>query len=156
MFEVHYETDEFARLQVPYQNKSERFILGQRNFLKQYYHIYISRLSHISESLRASATRKWGDKVPVIRLCDLREEKPERCIAIGTLVKQQALKPTIFHELTAENRLRAQSTKATFWDSSDRMFLEDDLNRIELVGKISIASLVTGVVAAVLGELAFV
>ena len=45
-----------------YENQSERFLFkaGQRNFTRQYSHIYSVRLMAMRKMLAAAARRKWG------------------------------------------------------------------------------------------------
>lgn len=46
-----------------YENQSERFLFkpGQRNFTRQYSHIYSVRLMAMRKMLAAAARRKWGE-----------------------------------------------------------------------------------------------
>lgn len=86
------------------------------------------------------------------KLADLREDDNDKCILVGTLYKQQKLKPSILREISDENHVAPQPL-TVFHDNSDKVILEDGLNRIVLTGKIDASKLVTGVVSALLGEL---
>ena len=84
---------------------------------------------------------------------DLREENPEHCVLIGTLFKHQSLKPSILRDISEECQLAPQPIRDNCVDEADKLILEDELQRITLIGKVDVHSLVTGVVCAVLGKL---
>ena len=92
-----------------------------------------------------------GNKYPIKKLFELKEDHHEKCIVIGTLFKHQELKPSILKEISEENQLVPQPPRYHFTDENDVLVLEDALQRIRLVNKIDIQGLVTGVVCAVLG-----
>ena len=52
--------DVIERLSCSYENKSERFMLKERNFDRQYAHIYAVRLMEMRKTVAVSARRKWG------------------------------------------------------------------------------------------------
>ena len=56
-----------TRLESEYTNESERFVLSQRNFQRQYAHIYAARLWALRPKLQDAAQRQWGSEVPVCR-----------------------------------------------------------------------------------------
>lgn len=43
-----------------YSNESERFVLKERNFARQYAQIYAVRIMAMRKKLAAAARRKWG------------------------------------------------------------------------------------------------
>lgn len=43
-----------------YSNESERFLLKERNFTRQYAQIYAARIMAMRKKLAAAARRKWG------------------------------------------------------------------------------------------------
>lgn len=141
----------FARYVADYENNSQKFVLHKKEFIKQYFGVYTSRLAKVAEPLTKAATEKWGATVPVKKLADLREEDSDKCILVGTLYKQQKLKPSILREISDENHVPPQPT-TIFHDESDRVILEDGLNRIALTGKMDAKKVVTGIVCALLGE----
>lgn len=85
-------------------------------------------------------------------MADLREDNPEKCVLIGTLFKHQPLKPSILREISEETQLTPQPARDNYVDDSDKLILEDELQRIRLLGKIDVHTIVTGVVCAVLGK----
>lgn len=141
----------FERHVADYENHSGKFLLPKKEFIKQFYGVYTSRLAKISGTVTKLAIEKWGPDVPVKKLADLREEDSDKCILVGTLYKQQKLKPSILREITDENHVIPQPT-TVYFDESDKLILEDGLNRIALTGKIETSKMVTGVVCALLGE----
>lgn len=94
-----------------------------------------------------------GDKYKVKTTGDLREDNPEKCILIGTLYKDQALKPSILREISEEAQLAPQPIKENFAQESDKLVLEDELQRIRIWGKLEPQYFVTGIVCAVLGKI---
>lgn len=73
------------------------------------------------------------------------------CIVIGTLFKDQQLKPSILKEVSEENQLIPQPHRTHFTDDSDVLFLEDEQQRIELFQVLNVHNLVTGIPCALLG-----
>jgi hypothetical protein len=57
------ELDVIERYSCSYQNKSERFLLKEKNFNRQYSHIYAVRLMEMRDRLKKAAERKWGEHV---------------------------------------------------------------------------------------------
>jgi len=57
----------FDRLQSVYVNKSERFMLPQRDFQRQYAHIYAARLWALRPMLQTAAQQQFGATVPMCR-----------------------------------------------------------------------------------------
>ncbi|PZC84273.1 hypothetical protein B5X24_HaOG205468 [Helicoverpa armigera] len=95
--------------------------------------------------------RKWSDRHKILKLCELRD-KGTTCIIIGTLFKFQELKPSILKELSDQLEIIPQAPRTHFVHESDSLVLEDELQRIKLVGDcIDVHEVVTGVVCALLG-----
>ncbi len=53
----------FARCSAEYENHSERFKITERNFQRQYAHLYASRLLTLWSKLKEAAKLKWGKKI---------------------------------------------------------------------------------------------
>lgn len=93
-----------------------------------------------------------GDKYPIKKLYELREETPDKCVLIGTLFKHQVLKPSILRDISEENQLAPQPPRFRFVDETDTLVLEDERQRIRLIGSMDVHQFVTGIVCAILGE----
>lgn len=84
-------------------------------------------------------------------MADLREDIPETCVLIGTLFKHQSLKPSILRDISEVTQLAPQPVRENFVDDADKLILEDELQRIRLLGKMDVHTMVTGIVCAILG-----
>lgn len=85
-------------------------------------------------------------------MADLREDNPEKCVIIGTTFVNQKLKPSILRDISEETQLTPQPIRQNFVDESDTLILEDEVQRIQLLGDFPVSQYVTGIVMAVLGE----
>lgn len=81
----------------------------------------------------------------------MREDDPEKCIILGTTFVHQHLKPSILREISEETQLAPQPLRTHFVDESDTLILEDEVQRIQLLGDVPVHKFVTGIVMAVLG-----
>ncbi|XP_046852136.1 DNA polymerase delta subunit 2-like isoform X2 [Xenia sp. Carnegie-2017] len=136
------------RLECSYSNKSERFLLKKRDFNRQYAHIYSVRLMEMRKVAALAARRKW-DAVSIRKTVELKVG--ERCCLIGTLYKKMELKPSILKELSIENNVIPQPLREKYISENDYLILEDEAQRVKLVGNIPSEYLITGLIIAVLG-----
>nr|CAD7406319.1 unnamed protein product [Timema poppensis] len=150
-----------------YENLSQRFMHQTKDFGKQFAHIYAVRLEKMRGLIMGRVHQKWGKNTPVKTLAELQDDDRIKCVVIGTLFKHQELKPSILKEISeegeifapfnppllyAQHQLLPQPSRTHFGSEGDKLILEDELQRITLVGALSVHSVVTGVVCAVLGH----
>lgn len=96
-----------------------------------------------------------GQQYEIKKMADLREENPEKCVILGTTFVHQKLKPSILRDISEENQLAPQPIRLNFADESDTLILEDEVQRIQLLGDLPVHKFVTGIVIAVLGKVFF-
>ncbi|CAF0960264.1 unnamed protein product [Rotaria sordida] len=130
-------------------NLSDRFLLTNRNFDVQYAHLYAERLGAMRKLVMKSAENRWNSKIPIKKMNDLILD--EECILIGILFKQMILKPSIVKQLATEHGFNLQPPRQRYVDSTDKLILEEESQRIVLDGNIDINQFVTGIVMAVHG-----
>ncbi|XP_014260971.1 DNA polymerase delta subunit 2 isoform X2 [Cimex lectularius] len=144
--------DTFLRVKCDYGDLSDKFKHKNKDFSKQYAHIYSVRLAKMRKTLLKRVEDKFGDQWKVKKLADLQDESDiGKCFVIGTIFKNQELRPSVLKELSDELQIVPQPKVVRFVGDKDSLILEDDLQRIRLVGNIDVHSIVTGVVVAVLG-----
>ncbi|KAJ8913214.1 hypothetical protein NQ315_016157 [Exocentrus adspersus] len=146
------ETENIERTTAEYKNLSEKFTTQCADYNRQYCSIYLARLKEMEALLMERITKKWGDRFPICKLHKLAEVSYDKCVVIGTIFKDQKLKPSILKQLAEANQLTPQPVLHHFTDETDRLFLEDELQRYQLLGTLDVKKLVTGVTCALLGS----
>ncbi|CAH0564120.1 unnamed protein product [Brassicogethes aeneus] len=139
------------RVCVEYKNLSDKFSKDTANYNKQYCSIYLTRLKEMEVLLLERIKLKWGDKYPVKKLYKLSEEINGKTVIMGTLFKDQSLKPSVLKQLAESNQLNPQPILSHFTDDSDVLFIEDELQRYHVLGSMKGNNLVTGITCALLG-----
>ncbi|KAK7113051.1 DNA polymerase delta subunit 2-like [Littorina saxatilis] len=142
----------YERVECEVTDQSSRFLVKKRDFGRQYAHLYAERLWTSRPKLIKAAKAKWDADLPVCKLHELQSDT--RCIVVGTLFKHMELKPNILKEISEDHNLMPQPIRTRFTDDSDKLILEDELQRIILIGhgELSCPNIVTGVIVAVLGR----
>ncbi|CAH1163301.1 unnamed protein product [Phaedon cochleariae] len=141
-------TNGTTRRSLGYENTSQIFLNKKYDYNKQYCSIYLARLQEMEVLLMERVSSKWGDKYPIGKLHKLSDENTEKCVVIGTLFKDQKLKPSILKQLTEPSVI---VNTIHFTDGSDKLFIEDEIQRFELLGSIDLKYVVTGISCALLG-----
>ncbi|XP_034940691.1 DNA polymerase delta subunit 2-like [Chelonus insularis] len=144
----------FERKAIEHKDLSVSFVPKSKDFSKQFFHVYLSRLQKLRPILAEKASKKWNN-VQILKLPELENFENQQCIVIGTLFKHQMWKPSILRDLNEETQDSTNiPEKRTCYDSEkDVAYLEDEILRIKIIGdKVNISEIVTGVVCAVLGK----
>lgn len=124
------------RVSLDYENLSQKFSKQMNDYNKQYCSIYTVRLQQMTAILRERIKKKWGSEYPVLKLHKLSETDCDKCIVIGTLFKDQKLKPSLLKQLSEANHLLPQPVLTHFTDESDVLYIEDELQRYQLIGTV--------------------
>lgn len=136
---------------VEYSNLCSKFREKDAHYNNQYCKLYAVRLSKMLPLVKERVKNKWGTKYPIIQLHKLQEAPNKKCVIIGTLFKDQKLKPSLLKKISEANSLVPQPIYTHFTDDSDALFVEDDLQRYHIVGTFDVHKLVTGITCALLG-----
>ena len=159
--------NQFERLQYEGKDGSDRFRLPfqKRDYQRQYYHIYSARLEALRQRV-IDTVKRYSPEAVIKRLSDLDTiEEGESVVVIGTLFKNQILKPSILKEVGEETAIDRSTPDSEieeldeYIDKSDELVLEDELQRARLhfgshiENKFRVDQFVTGIVCGVLGSL---
>ncbi|XP_022784166.1 DNA polymerase delta subunit 2-like [Stylophora pistillata] len=144
------EEENIERAVCSYSNESERFLLKDRSFSRQYAQIYSVRIMAMSKKLATAARRKWGFTFKIKKLSEVKTD--EKCFVIGTLFKKMEMKPSILKEISEEHNLMPQPSRERFTEDSDELVIEDETERVSLTGNIQVGTCVTGSLVALCGR----
>ncbi|KAI0262892.1 hypothetical protein BC834DRAFT_889496 [Gloeopeniophorella convolvens] len=125
-----------------------------KSFKHQYANIYFVRLRLLRTFVEKEALRKWrtvaGSPQLVSRVLDVL--KGQLCYVVGTVYMDMPLKPNVLEDVGRDHSMPAPLPPLKIHSEDDHIMLEDESGRIQLVGKnLTIAQLMTGVIAGVLG-----
>ncbi|KAK7593036.1 hypothetical protein V9T40_007788 [Parthenolecanium corni] len=134
-----------------YEDLSGRFRLHLKNYERQFCNIYSVRIVEARRRIEKVAATKW--KKSVKKLMDLNNLKGEQCVIVGTLYKNQELKPSVLRDVSKEYQTVPPAPRTHFVSDKDELILEDETQRVTLHGVLDVHSVVTGCVVAVLGKL---
>ncbi|KAG0184404.1 hypothetical protein DFQ28_011196 [Apophysomyces sp. BC1034] len=126
-----------------------------RSFRQQYASLYFVRLHKLRPAVMDAAMKRWrglSERPRYIpKVLDVRSG--ELCYIIGTIYMDLALKPNILKDLSEESSIIAPPVPAKYRGPNDKISLEDESGRVELVGlRLANESLVTGMVVSVMGK----
>lgn len=128
-------TRDTERICLKYQNTSDKYVEKRMNFSKQYYRIYLARLEKMTLLLEDVIKKKWSE-YDVYKLHKLNENVGnEKCVVVGTLFKDQKLKPSVLKQLSEEQQLAIQPIYKHFTNENDVLYIENELQRYQLIGK---------------------
>jgi DNA polymerase delta subunit 2 len=151
----HEMSDRVPRAVVAYKQTNQIFVQKEKNYIQQYSHVYLKRLL----ALRPVLQRYFRD----VAKCPLAEKvigltSGERVAVIGTLYKDQKLKPNILDEFTTEVLESPIASRENYASEDDALLIEDESGRCTLQGGESwaqfVATAVSGVVVGCVGKLA--
>ncbi|XP_044741863.1 DNA polymerase delta subunit 2-like [Chrysoperla carnea] len=138
------------RKECKYSNLSIRFNPSVKPSTKEYYPIYLTRIIEVKNRLLERVEKKWGKKYSVWEPSNAGNQ-PGLCVVLGTIFKDQKLKPSILKEIAKENQLIPQQIRTHFKDDFDVLILENEL-RLKLHEDLSVHDIVTGIPCAILGS----
>ncbi|XP_008546832.1 DNA polymerase delta subunit 2 [Microplitis demolitor] len=143
----------FKRKTVDYQDFGSKFLQKTKDYAKQFFHVYSSRLRELRIILEDKASKKWPE-AKILKLPELENLEDEKCVIIGTLFKHQVWKPSILRELSdeIEDSGVIPEKRAHYASEKDQLYLEDEMLRIKIVGDVDFSEVVTGVVCALMGK----
>lgn len=130
-------------------------MLKQKSYALQFSHIYVSRLQQLRDVVHQQVQKRTDGRIAVLsKVIDLKADDQE-CVVIGTLLKTLDAKPDLFQALMSESGVSLiESMTQPLATDEDKLLLEDESGRVQLVGEIDVARYVTGVVLGVRGRVA--
>jgi len=143
---------------LPYRATNQIFLQKEKNYIQQYSHIYLKRLLAIRPGL--SAFLHETKVVPGIVDKVIALKVGEHVGVVGTIYKDQKLKPNVLDEFTNDFGAVPKPILENYCADDDALLLEDESGRCNLIGgagvenwKEQISTLITGIVVACVGKL---
>ncbi|XP_055356894.1 DNA polymerase delta subunit 2-like isoform X2 [Paramacrobiotus metropolitanus] len=116
----------------------------------QFAQLYYQRLTVLKPRMLSVVEATWGHKYRVCTVSDVVEN--ETVCLIGTLYKEMELKPNILREMHEDFEIHGQIVLQRYTSDTDTLYIEDESQRIIVVGKkLDLPMVVTGVIAALIG-----
>ncbi|KNC80578.1 hypothetical protein SARC_07062 [Sphaeroforma arctica JP610] len=132
-------------------DQGNRFQSREKGVQRQFAQIYYARLEMLKRSVKERALKEWGEDAPFVQSILGLELNKKACI-IGTIYKEMTMKPNILRDLEVDTFAAVPAPKDKLTDATDKLILEDQAGRINLIGKnLPIDDVVTGVVVACYG-----
>ncbi|OQR70155.1 DNA polymerase delta subunit 2-like [Tropilaelaps mercedesae] len=151
-----YAEKDFHRISCEFQDMSEKFRIGVKDFKAQYASLYRHRYEKCEPMLREKLQQKWGGiQCPIVEICNL--ECGVRSIVMGTLFKVMPKQPSILREISEDvpedAPLGVSENGDNFTSDEDSLVLEDMRQRvsIRLSDFVNVHHVVTGIPVALLG-----
>jgi len=139
-----------------YENKSQKYRMDNREYNKQYNLTYSKRLEMLRPMIVQEAKNKHGKDIQVITLSDMREDddkaREEDILIVGTLFKQQENYPSILKEFSEDQVNVVLEQQSTYTAETDKLVLEDETMRVQLIGKVDPTIFVNGVIIGCWGR----
>jgi len=148
----------------------QRFMVKDKQFDRQFSHIYSKRTQEMGSTVRDAARKRWGAAGIAFKERIIELALGEEAALVGTLYKDMPKKPCVLDEYADEAEggddaaagggdgaeAKRAARVATFSSEKDSLVLEDGSGRVPLVfdgceGGCPVGELVTGVVIAVEG-----
>ena len=150
------ENTQLKRAGVSYKPTYQIFLQKEKNYIQQYSHVYLKRLLALRHGLQGFIEQSKGCSVAekIIGL-----KVGERVGVVGTLYKDQKLKPNVLDEFSNDVGAVPQAKRENYAADDDSLLLEDESGRCNLQGvdesewKQTVGELVSGIVVGCIGKL---
>ncbi|KAG2219561.1 hypothetical protein INT45_013220 [Circinella minor] len=133
---------------------ADGLIIKTRSFHRQYASLYFVRLLKLRPAVLQQAELRWGnlpDKPKFVP--KVLDAGMKRCYVVGTIYVEMQLKPNVLKDLTQETSLAAPVVPRKYKGSEDKISIEDESGRIQLIGAVLEKEFwVTGTVVGLLGK----
>lgn len=145
-------------------DRHSRFVLNQKDYSKQYSHLYTLRNQQMRPALLDMIKEKWGDIQIAAKIIDTEANaalvgagKSQETALVGVLYKEMSLRASVLDEFKESGGISSTGIvdrgKDNFCSANDALVLEDESGRITIGGTLvdRAAEFVTGIVVAVKG-----